>query len=46
MKASVYRWREHVGHGPAEDGADDTEYDGPENGHMHVHYRLGYDSGN
>jgi len=45
VKASGCRRREHVRYGPAEDGADDTEHDGPEDGHMHVHHRLCYDSG-
>jgi len=38
VKALVCRRREHVSHGPADDGADDTEHDRPEDGHMHVHH--------
>jgi hypothetical protein len=34
-----------VRYSPTDDGADDTEHDGPEDGHMHVHDRLRYDSG-
>ena len=45
VKASVYRRREHVRYSPAQDGADDTEHDGPKDGHMDVHNRLCYDSG-
>ena len=38
MKTSAYRRREHVTYEPADDGADDTEHDGPEDRHMHVHH--------
>jgi len=44
MKALVCRRSEHVSYGPADDGADNTEHDGPEDGHMHVHHGLRYDA--
>ena len=35
--AFVCRPREYVRHGPADDGTNNAEHDGPEDGHMDVH---------
>ena len=46
VKPFVCRRREQVRYGTAKYGADDAEHDRPENGHVHVHDRLGDDAGN
>ena len=38
VKALACRRREQVSYGPAENAADDTEHDRPEEGHMYVHH--------
>ena len=38
VKASTCWRRENVSYGPAQDTANDAEHDGPEKGHVHVHY--------
>lgn len=44
MKAFICRSREQVRYGSPDDRTDDTEHDGPENGHVYVHHGLRYDS--
>ena len=38
MISFIGRARKHVGNAAAEDRSDDAEHDGPEDGHVHVHY--------
>ena len=46
MKSFICRRREQVSYSPAEDAADDTDHNGPEEGHVHVQHRLRDDAGN